>query len=178
LVGVSTELLELIICFTVNKLTGKYLVYQLFIMVLKFDLFYFIGFTLQFIVLVLDKKDLEYGLTIIAIPFTFVILFICLKAVTKEKVWLTVISIIGMGLGLFYFLFKLYRILLDKETKYKYESIKIFLTIFDCLSICMLILSILLISKCWANYGSGLKKYLENKHFLIKENRDNFNLEE
>ena len=48
--------------------------FQIYITLLKFDFFLFLGFTIQFVVIVVDTSDPEFGLTIAAIPITIIIL--------------------------------------------------------------------------------------------------------
>lgn len=60
---------------------------QIYIALLKFDFFFFIAFTVQFIVIVaaVDKKDVEFALTIAAIPVTILILIMAGYITRKES---------------------------------------------------------------------------------------------
>ncbi len=62
--------------------------YQLFVLLLKIDLFFFVGFTIQFLVLVLNKDDSEFILTIIAIPVTVLVLLLAVYAVSVRRSFL------------------------------------------------------------------------------------------
>jgi hypothetical protein len=53
-------------------LVGMFRSYQVFLTVLKIDMFFLLAFSVQYMVLVLHRQDAEWLLTILALPFTFV----------------------------------------------------------------------------------------------------------
>ena len=59
--------------------------FQIYIALLKFDFFFFLAFTVQFIVIVVEKKDIEFALTIAAIPVTILILILAGYITRKES---------------------------------------------------------------------------------------------
>ena len=79
---------------------------KIYIAVLKFDFFFFLAFTVQFIVVVINTTDLEFYLTIAAIPITIVLLLLAGFWTRKESVVGMIITIVG-GLNIAMYLSKL-----------------------------------------------------------------------
>ncbi|KAG1876102.1 hypothetical protein C8R48DRAFT_768943 [Suillus tomentosus] len=66
------------------KFKSMYQFYQIFICLLKFDFFCFVGATMQLLIVVLSRESAEFGITIAAIPVVLFLLAGCARAVKYE----------------------------------------------------------------------------------------------
>jgi hypothetical protein len=126
---------------------------------LKFDFFFFLGFTVQFLVVVNGIKDFELGLHVAAIPITIGIL-LCAAFFTQRENRFGVICVILLYFGgLAYFFFKLVRIYQPGHSQ-DYIAVRRSLTAFAVLTIVLIILTIINAFICMHNFGKGLKAHL------------------
>jgi hypothetical protein len=144
------------------RMKKRFLYYQVYIALLKFDFFFFLGFTIQFLVIVGGKTDAEFGLTSAAVPVTIAILLAAAVFVRKEWKWGMIVAIVLYLGGMAYFIFKLSRIY-DETHKQFYKSVQKSLTTFAVLTIILIVLTIINAMICMFNFGAGLKQHLENK---------------
>lgn len=88
-----------------------YLVFQIHRSLLIFDFFFFLGFTIQFIVIMIaDKTSTEFILTVCVLPLTILILVASDIAASREIWPLQVASIMVYLAGCAYVLFKMIRL--------------------------------------------------------------------
>ncbi|KAJ9052467.1 hypothetical protein DSO57_1033887 [Entomophthora muscae] len=80
--------------------------YHLLQMFLKFDLFFFFGFILQFLIFTINADDPEFWITLIFIPVSLLVGFLSIAAVQRENTHLTFASLFGLVLGVAYFIFQ------------------------------------------------------------------------
>ncbi|ORZ06636.1 hypothetical protein BCR42DRAFT_426871 [Absidia repens] len=106
--------------------------YQILLSLLKLDIFFFLAYSIQYLVLVLQMTDYEFALTIVALPVTCLFLLLVVYAVRHESKYMIYLFFLGLAAGLAYFSFKIFR-MCDVSQKQKFmaeatfiaESIKI-----------------------------------------------------
>ncbi|KAF9112995.1 hypothetical protein BGX27_002391 [Mortierella sp. AM989] len=147
-----------------------YRAYQVYLVLIKVDLFFFVGFSIQFIYLTLTRRagDPEYWLTIIVLPLTIPILYLAVYAVRHEsRKWMTVF-IVAMLCGVAYFVFKVVRMYVGDKVS-NYNGINKFLTLFASLCLLTILATIANAAVCFRNFGKGLKSQ------IIKESHETLN---
>ncbi|VDB99374.1 unnamed protein product [Peniophora sp. CBMAI 1063] len=140
----------------IKRMFAHYQIFQCFV---KFDLFFWIGFCVQFIGLVLNKQDWEYYVTIIALPLSVVLVVEGYLAARYENKWMMISFLTGCGGGLIYFTYKFVKVLVLKNEA-QFIDIYQSLTIFSVISILLLIITVAYAVIVWRNFGRGLKQQI------------------
>ncbi|BGP13931.1 hypothetical protein JCM10213_002575 [Rhodosporidiobolus nylandii] len=141
-----------------------YVKYQVFVCLLKFDAFFFVGFAVQFLVLVSGTPTVEFVLTIIALPVILVALGLFAVVVRIESKTGVYISFGVQAAGMAYFVYKLVRIYQTQNSD-RYSSAKATLTIFSVISLIMLGATFVLMGLCSMNFHKGLRERIPGYAF-------------
>jgi len=137
------------------KLKSMYQYYQIFICLLKFDFFCFVGVTMQLLIVVLNSSSAEFGVTIAAIPVVLFLLAGCAYAVRNEIKWLMALSLALMVAAMTYFLYKLVRFY-EPSSEAQYVSTRATLTVFTVVAFLLLLTTFAIGIKCFRDFDKGL----------------------
>lgn len=143
---------------------------QIYITLLKFDFFFFLAFTVQFLVIVTNVTDAEFGLTIAAVPITVLILFMAAFWTRRENKFGMIITIFLFFCGMAYFIFKLAR-MYQKGHADNYLPARKNLTSFAVMTIILIVMTIVNASVCMANFNKGLKQHIMKRKIGSEEEK-------
>ncbi|KZT43920.1 hypothetical protein SISSUDRAFT_1039843 [Sistotremastrum suecicum HHB10207 ss-3] len=138
-----------------------YMHYQIYECLLKFDIFFAIGFSAQLMTLVLQRTDVEYYITVAALPVSLLILIAGHLAARHENKPLMYVFMVGCIAGSGYFGYKLYRII-EHRNEDPYKSVLKSLSTFAALSLVFLLTTFTWACIVMSNFGLGLKNNLSN----------------
>jgi hypothetical protein len=135
-----------------------YMHFQIFVCLVKFDVFFWIGFSVQWIFLVLKQNTApaEYYITIAALPVSLLLLVVGHMAAKHERTWLMSIFMSGCVAACVYFVYKLYKILRFKDDAGLRPVFKT-LTVFSSLAVVLLLITFVWSCIVMSNFDKGLK---------------------
>jgi len=139
------------------QMKQMYQFYQVMVCLLKFDFFFFVGVTMQLLIIVLTNDRAEFIVTIIAIPVVLVLLIACGYALSREVKWLMTFSLILMLAAMSYFLYKLVRFF-QPASREQYITTRGSLATFTIVAFTLLFASFAVGMKCFADFDRGLQQ--------------------
>ncbi|KAF9535542.1 hypothetical protein CPB83DRAFT_841946 [Crepidotus variabilis] len=145
-----------------RQVKKMYAVYQIFECLVKFDVFFWVGFSIQFIWLILKDTDAEYYITCAAIPFSLVLLVEGHLAARYENKWMMATFMLGCVGAMVYFVYKLVQVLLHMDQD-PYKNLWKSLTAFSTIAIILLFATFVYSVIVLRNFGRGLKDALARK---------------
>ncbi|KAJ7172492.1 hypothetical protein C8R46DRAFT_1086145 [Mycena filopes] len=137
------------------KMKRMYQWYQIMLCLLKFDFFFFVGVTMQLLIIVLARNTAEFGVTVAAIPVVLVLLALCGVAVQREIKWIMTVSLVMM-LAASSYLYKLVRIY-EPASRSVYATTRASLTIFTIVAFILLFGTFAVGLRCFADFDRGLQ---------------------
>lgn len=160
------------------RMRKRFLQYQIYIALLKFDFFFFLGFTVQFLVIVSHTKvqdapqitTAEFILTIVAIPITMLILALAALCTRRENKIMSYLVLYAYILGLAYFIFKLVR-MYQPSHKAQYLPVRNSLTVFAAITVLLIVSTIINECFCISNYGHGLLPLIRQRKLNGEEEK-------
>lgn len=145
-----------------RRIKKMYADYQIYECLVKFDVFFWVGFSVQFIWLVLQDTDWEYYVTFAALPLSIVLLIEGHLAARHENKWMMATFMFGCVGAMIYFIYKLIKVLLYNDTV-QYKLVWKSLTVFSVIAIALLFATFVYSIIVLRNFGRGLKDALTRK---------------
>ncbi|THH26654.1 hypothetical protein EUX98_g7531 [Antrodiella citrinella] len=143
-----------------RRIKSMYAQYQVFLCLVKFDLFFWVSFSIQFIWLVLSHGDAEYYLTCAALPISILVLVEGHLAARYESRWMMITFMGGCAAAMIYFTYKLVKVLRFRETD-TFILVWKTMTCFSVLAILLLIATVISTILVMRNFGRGLKTQMQ-----------------
>ncbi|KAJ1979012.1 hypothetical protein H4R35_001677 [Dimargaris xerosporica] len=136
-----------------------YRAYHIFVLLIKLDIYFFLGFAAQFIILVLLSSKVELWLTVAAVPVTLLVLVLAIFAVRYENKPVMILFMIGLLACMAYFIYRIVRIY-DVSQADRYKNTEKFLTFFTVVSLLTTAVTFFQSIICYRNFDKGLKPHL------------------
>ncbi|THH11788.1 hypothetical protein EW145_g416 [Phellinidium pouzarii] len=143
-----------------RQVKRMYARYQVFVGIMKFDVFFFIGFSVQLIWLVLNPANWEYYVTCAALPCSFLILANGVLAARYENRYMMVTFLLGCAGAMVYFVYKLFRIF---QMGSSVADVARTLIVFAIIAITLLIITVVMAVIVLRNFGGGLKYHMSKR---------------
>lgn len=163
-----------------------YSVFQLHRCLLVFDFFFFLGFTVQFIVIMIsDKTSIEFILTCCILPLTVLVLIASDIGVCRELISLSIGTILLFTAGCVYVLFKMIRLFTKYTSAYDVAVVpghyfpgRTSLMCFGCITLVVLFATIIIEGIAIHGYDHGLLPFLSSNYSFLSRNPKHGQFEE
>ncbi|OGE56425.1 hypothetical protein PENARI_c003G03025 [Penicillium arizonense] len=141
------------------QMKRRYLTYQVYIALLKFDFFFVFGSQLQILLVVLKAEDSDFIVNAALIPVTIATLIgaaqFCKREKTKSLITMMFFMLVIMGC----FGLTLYRMHISSESN-QFSSVRVSLTLFSSLSLLLMGMTLVNSVLCIINFNKGLKNHV------------------
>jgi len=158
------------------EMRDRYKMYQIFIVLLKFDVFFFFGFAIQFLALVVildDRSEILRHIILSGITSVIVIV-VGFWGVQTEKKFLMYLFMAGCGVGEGYLIWRLVDV--AKNVNNRYIGTRNTLLFFLNICLVLIIVTFLISIRCLRNFDKGLKYHLSRSQSLNSQpNGQTFN---
>lgn len=157
-----------------------YSLFQFHRCLLVFDFFFFLGFTVQFLVIMItDKTSIEFILTCCMLPLTILVLIASDIGMCHELMVLSVMTMVFFIAGAVYVLFKIIRLFTKYTSAYDVAVIpghyfpgRTSLLCFGCITLVFLFATIIMEGVGIHGYSRGLLPFVNSNYgFLSKESK-------
>ncbi|KAH9835778.1 uncharacterized protein C8Q71DRAFT_763390 [Rhodofomes roseus] len=153
-----------------RRIKSMYTYYQIFLCLVKFDLFFWVGFSVQFIWLVLSSHNAEYYLTCLAFPLSILVLIGGHVAVRRENKLMMYTFMTGCVGALVYFMYKLIKVVRLRKTA-TFIDVWQTLSTFSVLAIILLLTTFVFAGIVMNNFGRGLANRIEHKKGMARRGK-------
>jgi len=145
-----------------RRIKKMFAVYQIYQCLVKFDVFFWVGFSVQFTFLVLDRNSWEFYVTCAALPLSIILLVEGHLAARYENKWMMISFISGCVGAMIYFSYKFIKVIIQKNTP-EFAPVWESLSTFAVIAIILLVVTFVYAWIVMRNFGRGLKDQISRK---------------
>lgn len=151
------------------EMRDRYKIYQIFIMLLKFDVFFLLGFSFQFLALVVILEALSdlYLHIVLSVLTSIGMLIVGFLGVKSEKKVYMYLFMVGICAAEGYIIAKIVNV--TENPNNKYRGTKNFVTFFLCVCLVLGVITFIISFLCLRNFDKGLKFHLSRSTSLTSK---------